>query len=123
MSLKSIFIVVLFALSSCATTKYGDNADKNNFSNLQTGKKVDLEQQKLYKRLKYSQINWGTAYFLADSPDKTLAQAQGKQLIFNQIAEKMGEPKYALDLISAYFVPTQSGTEYISALPIIIDFV
>ena len=85
--------------------------------NLQTGKKVDLEQQKLYKRLKYSQINWGTAYFLADSPDKTLAQAQGKQLIFNQIAEKMGEPKYALDLISAYFVPTQSGTEYISALP------
>lgn len=85
--------------------------------NQQTGKKVDLEQQKLYKLLKYSEINWGTAYFLADSPDKTLAQAQGQQLIFNQIAEKMGEPQYALDLISAYFVPTQRGAEYITALP------
>ncbi len=38
LSSKSILLAGVFALSSCATTKYSDDVNQNNFSNLRAGK-------------------------------------------------------------------------------------
>ena len=57
LSIKSTFLVLLFALSSCATVKYGDDPARNNYSNLQTGKNYVLtlkdggKQKILFSRL------------------------------------------------------------------------
>lgn len=84
---------------------------------LHAGSKVERQQKILQKILKRSQLDWAPAHFLADSPAKTLGQASEEQLIFNQMMKKMGEPKQELDLISAYFVPTSVGTDYLTKLP------
>lgn len=36
--LKSSLLVSLFLISSCATTKYGEDISKNNYSNLEAGR-------------------------------------------------------------------------------------
>lgn len=36
--LKSIFLAIVFTLSSCATTKYSEQIYKNDYSHLQTGR-------------------------------------------------------------------------------------
>lgn len=78
--------------------------------------KVNQEQQQLEKQLSHQQPAWAKAYFLADHPDKTKAKAQGEQLIYNQILKKMGQPQQEFDLVSAYFVPTQQGSDYLAKL-------
>lgn len=82
-----------------------------------TSAKVDAEQHILENLLQQSKLSWAPAHFIADSPEKTLGRAVNDQLIYNQIIEKMGEPKQGLDLISAYFVPTQYGSQYLASLP------
>ena len=53
---------------------------------------------------------------MADSPDKIRGQASGQQLIYNQMLRIMGEPKQHIELVSAYFVPTRRGTDYLASL-------
>lgn len=96
--------------------KFRENFIQVNKKDRLAGKTVEQEQQKLYMQLKYSKIHWGVAHFLADIPEKTLAQAEGLQLIFNQIEEKIGHPKRTIDLISAYFVPKKDGNSLIAKL-------
>ncbi|TCM66411.1 putative cardiolipin synthase [Acinetobacter calcoaceticus] len=91
--------------------------DRYKQKNIHTGSKVDQQQQVLQKLLNQNRLSWAPAYFLADDPIKTQAQASGDQLIYKQIINKMNEPKQEIDLISAYFVPTQLGTDYLSGLP------
>lgn len=79
--------------------------------------KVDQEQKELAHQLKQNRINWARAHFLADSPKKTLGQAQNGELISHQIRQHLGEPKQEMDLISAYFVPTKVGTQYLAQFP------
>ncbi|WP_111859115.1 phospholipase D family protein [Acinetobacter sp. CFCC 10889] len=79
--------------------------------------KVDTEQKELAHELKQNHVNWARAHFLADSPKKTLGQATDQELISHQIRAHLGEPKQEMDLISAYFVPTQTGTKYLGQLP------
>ncbi|SPL71662.1 Major cardiolipin synthase ClsA [Acinetobacter stercoris] len=81
-----------------------------------TDDKVDEEREELAKELKNSHLNWAKAYFLADSPKKTLSLAKDKELIYNQIKHHMGDPREEMDLIAAYFVPTKSGTKYLTQL-------
>lgn len=38
LSAKAILLTAAFVFSSCATTKYSDNVDQNNFSDLRAGK-------------------------------------------------------------------------------------
>ncbi len=83
---------------------------------LTTDSKVNKEQQELENELKASHINWAKAQFIADSPQKTLGQAKDSELIYNQILNKMGSPKQEMDLISAYFVPTKQGTQYLTSV-------
>ncbi len=82
-----------------------------------TDEKVNLEQKELANELNQNKINWAYADFLADSPKKSLGKAQGNQLISHQIHQHLGDPKQEMDLIAAYFVPTQNGTDFISQFP------
>ncbi|MCU4419263.1 phospholipase D family protein [Acinetobacter bereziniae] len=82
-----------------------------------TDEKVNLEQKELANELNQSKINWAYADFLADSPKKSLGKAQGNELISHQIHQHLGDPKQEMDLIAAYFVPTQNGTDFISQFP------
>lgn len=82
-----------------------------------TDMKLDAEQKELANELKQNHVNWAHAHFLADSPKKTLGQASESELISYQIRQHLGEPKQEMDLISAYFVPTQTGTQYLSQFP------
>ncbi|WP_373350232.1 phospholipase D family protein [Acinetobacter bereziniae] len=79
-----------------------------------TDEKVNLEQKELANELNQNKINWAYADFLADSPKKSLGKAQGNELISHQIHQHLGDPKQEMDLIAAYFVPTQNGTDFIS---------
>lgn len=82
-----------------------------------TDEKVNLEQKELANELNQNKINWAYADFLADSPKKSLGKAQGNELISHQIHQHLGDPKQEMDLIAAYFVPTQNGTDFISQFP------
>lgn len=79
--------------------------------------KLDTEQKELANELKQNHVSWARAHFLADSPKKTLGQASESELISYQIRQHLGEPKQEMDLISAYFVPTKTGTQYLSQFP------
>ena len=82
-----------------------------------TDEKVNLEKKELANELNQNKINWAYADFLADSPKKSLGKAQGNELISHQIHQHLGDPKQEMDLIAAYFVPTQNGTDFISQFP------
>ncbi|MDA3441052.1 phospholipase D family protein [Acinetobacter bereziniae] len=82
-----------------------------------TDEKVNLEQKELANELNQNKINWAYADFLADSPKKSLGKAQSNELISHQIHQHLGDPKQEMDLIAAYFVPTQNGTDFISQFP------
>lgn len=82
----------------------------------QLKKRIELAEKQINQHLKDRPINWAKAHFIADSPDKIRGEASGDQLIYRQMLNIMGEPKQHLELVSAYFVPTQKGTEYLTQL-------
>lgn len=88
-----------------------DAIQKNKVEN-----KIEFAQQQLDASLKHRAFNWAPAHFVADSPDKIRGQASGQQLIYNQMLRIMGEPKQHIELVSAYFVPTRRGTDYLASL-------
>ncbi|MEJ8811671.1 phospholipase D family protein [Variovorax ureilyticus] len=55
---------------------------------------------------------WAPAHLLVDPPAKGLALAEPEQLLLHHMNEAVGTPVRALDLVSPYFVPTDSGTDY-----------
>lgn len=88
-----------------------DAVRKNNVEN-----RIEYAQKILSKNLEQKQIRWAPAHFIADNPNKIRGEAQGQQLIYKQIQQLMGTPTQNMELVSAYFVPTQKGTDYLSAL-------
>lgn len=54
-------------------------------------------------------LYWATTEFLSDSPDKLLGKPSDKA---RQIGESLGDIKREARIVSAYFVPTQAGTDY-----------
>ena len=79
----------------------------------QLKKRIELAEKQINKHLKDRPINWAKAHFIADSPDKIRGAATNDQLIYSQMLNIMGEPKQHLELVSAYFVPTRKGTDYL----------
>ena len=79
----------------------------------QLKKRIELAEKQINKHLKDRPINWAKAHFIADSPDKIRGEATNDQLIYRQMLNIMGEPKQHLELVSAYFVPTRKGTDYL----------
>jgi putative cardiolipin synthase len=62
------------------------------------------------------QLIWAAAHLLVDDPAKGLALAAPEQLLLHHMREAVGVPARALDLVSPYFVPTDSGTDYFADL-------
>ncbi len=81
-----------------------------------TENRINEAQNELNEALQLRPVQWAKAYFVADHPDKILDQASDQGLIYNQMIEIMGYPKQHMELVSAYFVPTDRGTEYLSKL-------
>ncbi len=88
-----------------------DSLQKNQVEN-----RIEYAQKQLSQNLKGRPVHWAPAHFVADSPDKARGKAAGQQLIYNQMIKIMGVPTQHLELVSAYFVPTQKGADYLSAL-------
>lgn len=78
--------------------------------------KIKTAEQQVAQNLKDRPIDWEKAHFLADSPNKIRGEARDHQLISQQMISIMGKPTQHLDLVSAYFVPTYKGTDYLSSL-------
>ncbi|MBU3847996.1 MAG: phospholipase D family protein [Candidatus Acinetobacter avistercoris] len=78
--------------------------------------RLEFAQQQIQENLKQRPIQWAKAHFVADSPNKIRGEAQGQQYIYNQMIDIMGKPKAHLELVSAYFVPTAKGEQYLSEL-------
>ncbi|NRB17029.1 MAG: phospholipase D family protein [Rhodobacteraceae bacterium] len=57
-------------------------------------------------------MEWTTVQLLADDPVKGLGIATRDQLMTTRLGEILGDVDERLDLVSAYFVPGQAGTEY-----------
>ncbi len=82
----------------------------------QLKRRIELAEKQINQHLKDRSINWAKAHFVADSPDKVRGKASGDQLMYHQMSLIMGEPKHHLELVSAYFVPTRPGTDYLAQL-------
>ena len=81
-----------------------------------TQAKINEAQDELNEALQLRSVQWAKAHFVADAPNKILDQAVDQELIYNQMLTIMGYPTQHIELVSAYFVPTDSGTQYLAKL-------
>ena len=79
--------------------------------------KVVAESQ-LVSGLKGGALNleWGKAELLVDDPAKGLGRAPAKSKIVERLFELLGGVESSLDLVSAYFIPGERGTEALTDL-------
>jgi putative cardiolipin synthase len=61
-------------------------------------------------------FEWAKTEMISDDPAKGLNNAPPEALISHQLREVLGEPTHELDLVSPYFVPAASGTQYLTGL-------
>ncbi|MBB5414526.1 putative cardiolipin synthase [Paraburkholderia atlantica] len=61
-------------------------------------------------------LDWAKTKMISDDPAKGLNDAPPEALISHQLREVMGQPTKSLDLVSPYFVPANTGTQYLSGL-------
>ncbi|ANF81808.1 phospholipase [Acinetobacter sp. NCu2D-2] len=76
--------------------------------------RIELAEKEIAKQLELQPVQWAKAHFVADHPNKIRGQAQDAEYIYDQMIQIMGEPQQHLELVSAYFVPTQTGTDYLT---------
>lgn len=81
-----------------------------------TEDKLEAAQDYLKLRLQNYPVQWAKAHFVADHPSKALGKAKDQQLLYAQVLKIMGKPEQHMELVSAYFVPTQQGTAYLNQL-------
>ena len=77
-------------------------------------RRIQLSEQHVAQHLAENPISWAKAHFVADHPSKVRASQKESDYIYDQMFKLMGEPRQHLELVSAYFVPTQKGTDYLS---------
>ena len=82
----------------------------------QTQAKIQAATDEIALQLQGRPIQWAKAHFVGDHPNKIRGNADDSELIYQQMLKIMGEPKQHLELVSAYFVPTQKGTNYLNDL-------
>src|SRR5690606_3055142 len=56
-------------------------------------------------------ITWAPTRMVSDDPAKGLGQAAPEDSLAAQLAEIIGRPQRQVDLVSAYFVPTDAGVD------------
>lgn len=90
--------------------------DRYEKSSNPTEEKIAQAEEVIHQHLQQRPIYWAKAYFVADSPNKIMRRAKKNELIYNQMIGILGEPKNHLELVSAYFVPTGIGEEYLTRI-------
>ncbi len=70
---------------------------------------TDLLEQRLA-------LEWSRVRMVSDDPAKGLAKAGRGGLLVDQLQRVLGTPRRSVSLVSAYFVPTASGTEALARL-------
>ncbi len=72
-----------------------------------------LKEATFVKRLRQGQLplEWAVTRMVSDDPAKGLGQAPPESMLPHQLDEILGAPKHRLELVSPYFVPTESGTQ------------
>lgn len=58
-------------------------------------------------------MEWGEVSFFSDDPAKALGEAEDQDLLITRIIE-IAQPKKTFDLVSAYFIPGEAGTEILT---------
>src|SRR5690606_31981457 len=61
-----------------------------------------------------AELTWAPAQALWDEPDKLLADGPPAELLTTQLAPALNSVQNELTLVSAYFVPTASGVDYLA---------
>jgi len=61
-------------------------------------------------------FEWASTHMVSDDPAKGLGRVDGETMLPHQLERIIGEPRTHVDLVSAYFVPTKTGTEALTAL-------
>ncbi|MDR5170686.1 phospholipase D family protein [Methylobacillus flagellatus] len=61
-------------------------------------------------------FDWSKVELISDSPDKITGEAKKDELMVFNLARILRNPKESVDLVSPYFVPTQTGVDGFSAL-------
>ena len=56
-------------------------------------------------------LEWAPTQLVSDDPAKGLGEAPHGATLSHDLRQLFGEPQKAVDLVSAYFVPAQAGTE------------
>jgi putative cardiolipin synthase len=59
-------------------------------------------------------LEWTSVKVVADDPVKGMGTARRDQLMIARLADVMGTIKSRLDLVSAYFVPGEDGTDFLA---------
>ncbi|KGT46477.1 MULTISPECIES: phospholipase D family protein [Acinetobacter] len=77
-------------------------------------KRINEAQAEVAEQLEARPVRWAKAHFVADSPNKARPEAKEHDYIYTHMLNVMGEPSNHLELVSAYFVPTQWGADYLS---------
>jgi len=55
-------------------------------------------------------LEWADARLVYDDPAKTLGKAERSELLITRLEQVIGKPQRALDVVSPYFVPGETGT-------------
>jgi cardiolipin synthase C len=61
-------------------------------------------------------FEWAKTRMISDDPAKGLNQAPPEARLIQQMHDILGDPTRELDLVSPYFVPAQTGTQYFTQL-------
>lgn len=61
-------------------------------------------------------VEWVPAIILADPPSKTAGDTGGEPILAEQILPYLQEAEHEIFVVSAYFVPGEAGTEFLSDL-------
>lgn len=61
-------------------------------------------------------LEWATAQMISDDPAKGLGKAAPGGLLLQKLKPIIGNPATSMDLVSPYFVPGVSGTEWFTSL-------
>jgi putative cardiolipin synthase len=61
-------------------------------------------------------FDWAKTQMISDDPAKGLNNAPPEALIPHQMREVLGDPTEEIDLVSPYFVPARTGTQYLTGL-------
>lgn len=72
-----------------------------------------LRESPFIAQLEQSEVpfEWVNVRMVSDDPGKGLGKAEKESLLIQQLQDIIGDPQVDVELISPYFVPTQSGVE------------